>query len=201
MLSMRAERVDAESGDAETGDGATGPAGMSYGPLFRYGAAGGAAGGAAPLVGVPLLIEAERRWGAVSYTRAAIDASRTFHTGAAAIAPLLSLHAVTSSAPIDVLPSLGDQHLVPGLRWGELRGRARIVGGIDAAYPVAGAYIRLAARTGAVANSPRTLRDAHFVSGAALSLVLQSAIGSIEAGYGRATEGDGRFDVSLGRSF
>jgi hypothetical protein len=101
-----------------------------------------------------------------------------------------------------VHPALGDQHAVPGLRWSEGRGRARAVLGIDAAHPAPmGGFVRLRVRSGAVADEPARWDSARWVTGAQLGGVWRIPLGSLEVGYGHATIGDGRFDVSIGRAF
>jgi hypothetical protein len=115
---------------------------------------------------------------------------------------LLDVRAVSTGAPLDVHPTLGDQHAIPGLRWGEGRGRARVVLGIDAAYPAPMSGVaRLRIRTGAVADAPKHWDSARWVSGAQLGGIWRIPLGSLEVGYGHATVGDGRFDLSIGRSF
>jgi hypothetical protein len=187
-LTARAEWIDLE----------TGSAGEAIGPALRV----SSLPSDARAVGVPLLLEAQARWGAYRYAQAGAAASRTFAWRALRLAPLVDVRVVTSDAPVDVRPALGDQHAVPGLRWGEQRGRARAVAGADAAYPVAfGGYARLRLRSGAITQEPAQWTDARWVTGAQVAGVWRIPFGTLEAGYGHATIGDGRFDLSLGREF
>jgi hypothetical protein len=113
----------------------------------------------------------------------------------------IDLRAVSSGAPNDVKPTLGDEHAIPGLRWGEFRGRARAVGAVDVALPIRSGFARLRARTGAVTDEFDELDNAAWVTGGQLGVYWQLPIGVLEAGYGLATRGDGRFEISVGRGF
>lgn len=183
----RAEWVDVEGGRK----------GVAFGPLLRFTSV-------LPdplIVGTPLLIEAERRWGSLSYTRLTFSGSLAAPTRRPRLAAMMDLRAVSSRAPADVLPALGDDHAIPGLRWGEQRGRARVVAGVEAAYPVRTGFFRLRLRTGAVADHVDEWTSSSWVSGALVGAYWPSPIGVVEAGFGRATIGDGRFEVSVGRRF
>lgn len=154
------------------------------------------------IVGIPGLLQADARWGGAEYVRAVLAGSLTLLRPAFQAAALLDLRGVQGNAPIDVLPALGDQQAVPGLRWGEGRGRARAVAGIDLAVPaVLGGFGRLRFRTGATGDTPRGWQHARWVSGALVGGVWHTPLGTLEVGYGLATIGDGRMDVSVGRSF
>jgi hypothetical protein len=88
------------------------------------------------------------------------------------------------------------------LRWGEQRDLARLVGGMDVATPIPyGGFARLRLRSGAVAGDALLFDDSRWVSGAQLAGIWRIPFGVIEVGYGQATDGDGRFDVSIGRVF
>jgi predicted acylesterase/phospholipase RssA len=179
-------------------DTTAGRSGRSYGPIVRF----ASIPSEALVVGTPLLLEAEARWGRVRYQRVALGGSFPLALQSLQTAALVDVRAVSTHAPIDVQPALGDQHAVPGLRWGEGRGRARIVTGIDVAYPVPmNGFARLRLRTGAIAEEPDDWDAARWVSGAHIGGVWRIPLGSLEVGYGRATAGDGRFDFSIGRSF
>lgn len=192
------DRVITLTGRAEWVDPEDTPAGESYGPVLRI----ASRPTDARIVGVPLLLEAEARWGAFRYRQASVAASRTLALGTLQAAPLIDVRTVSHDAPVDVYPALGDQHAVPGLRWGEQRGRARVVAGADVALPVAfGGFARLRLRSGTVAERPAAWNDARWISGAQIGGFWRIPFGTLEAGYGRATSGDGRFDVSVGRRF
>ncbi|MBW3553746.1 MAG: hypothetical protein KY466_09550 [Gemmatimonadetes bacterium] len=82
------------------------------------------------------------------------------------------------------------------------RGRARAVAGLDLAVsaPLSG-FARLRVRSGAVADGPEGWERARWVTGGLLGAIWRTPLGVVEAGYGHATTGDGRVDVSIGRSF
>jgi hypothetical protein len=187
ILRVRTEWVSTEGG-AE---------GLSAGPLLRY----GDIETDMRVVGVPLLLEGERRWGGIQYSRAAFAGSYTVERGALQVAPLLDARLTTRDAPLDVRRALGDNHIIPGLRWGEQRGTARLVAGVDGAYRVAYGFVRARVRSGTATDDAALWHKARWVTGADIGLVLQSPIGVVELAYGRATRGDGRFDVNIGRTF
>lgn len=184
----RAEHIDVEDGIS----------GSALGPLIRI----AAIASESRVVGLPLLIEAERRWGEVSYSRAVGHGSIGIGgKRGPQLALGIDVRAVSSAAPEDVKPALGDEHAIPGLRWGEYRDRARAVGGVDVAIPIGTGFARLRARTGAVADELDKLDSAAWVTGGQLGAYWQTPIGVLEAGYGLATRGDGRFEISIGRGF
>jgi NTE family protein len=186
------------TGHAESVDPENAVGGGSFGPVLRL----TSIPSEATVVGTPLLLEGEARWGRVQYQRISLAGSLVLAQKPLQSAAFVDLRAVSTDAPLDVHPALGDQHAVPGLRWGEGRGRARLVLGIDAAYPAPmGGFARLRIATGAVADEPKHWDDARWVSGAQLGGIWRIPLGSLEVGYGHATVGDGRFDVSIGRSF
>ena len=106
-------------------------------------------------------------------------------------------------APSDVLPALGDDRAMPGMRWGEERGRARAIGGLDAAYPIPlGGHARIRARAGA---APVTLRgfesSRNWVLGAEIGGVWSLPVGSIIIAGGFNSRGRSRFDIIAGQIF
>ena len=189
FIGLRSEWIDVEDTNA----------GWASGPVMRY----GDVETGTRVVGVPLLIEAEARRGDVSYNRFAFGISKVIAFNALVIAPLVDVRATSDDAPEHVKPALGDEHMIPGLRWGELRGAARVVTGVDIAHPIALGHIRVRMRTGGVGATAAVdaVADSRWGTGAELGMVWQSAIGLVEVGYGRATRSDGRFDINIGRSF
>ena len=186
--SAHVENINVEDGEQ----------GGSYGPMIRF------VSWARPSsrVGAPLLLELEQRWGSVGYSRLAATASFTLGKAhGVQVAPLIDVRIVSHDAPIDVQPALGDAHAVPGLRWGELRGHARLVAETAASVPIGSGFLRLRVASGAIGGDPNDWGSARWTSGAQLALLWSTQIGDLEAGYGLATRGDGRFDVSIGRRF
>jgi hypothetical protein len=186
-LALRGEWIRIENG-------AQGP---SVGPLLRF----ASARADVPVVGLPMLAEAEYRAGEIGYWRGAAAGSRETTIGPLLAAALLHLSAASVDAPADVAPALGDGHAIPGLRWGEVRGRARAVGGIDVAYPILAGFARSRLRVGAVAPEWDDWSGTTIHGGASFSGFWQSPIGAVEAGIGVSTRGDLRFDVGLGPAF
>ena len=190
------ERLGTAALVAEWVDVEDGPSGASLGPLVRF----TSLGQDMLVVGVPMLLEGERRWGGVSYTRLAVSGSLPFSLGPLLLAPLVDVRGVSPAAPSDVRPALGDEHAVPGLRWGEGRGRTRIVGGVDAALPVLAGYLRLGVRAVAVSEEREAWRD-QWHGGARASAFWRGPFGVVDVGYGQSTRGRGRVELSLGRRF
>src|SRR4029079_4572610 len=104
-----------------------GPDGTSFGPSLRLQAI-------PPLVevvGTATSIEGEIRFGDVAYRRARAKASLARRIGPASAAGVLDAAVVGGEAPLDAAPGMGGEGLVPALREGERRGRARTVAGAD----------------------------------------------------------------------
>ena len=192
------DRVTSAAFRGEWIESELGEDGWSYGPIVRF----ESVDADVRVVGVPLLAEAERRWGDVQYTRAALAASWGTALGPLLVAPLVDAAAVLSSdAPADVYPSLGDQGVIPGLRWGEERGAARVAAGVDFAVPLLGGYARLRTRVGTSAPRLDDLDDTTRHAGGRIGGLWLTPLGAVDVGVGANTRGDVRFEVLLGRNF
>ncbi|HEX6308481.1 MAG TPA: patatin-like phospholipase family protein [Longimicrobiales bacterium] len=184
---LRVEGIDPEDAPGES----------AAGPLLRL----AAVPPTLAVVGEPLLLEGEMRWGGISYSRFAARGSVPLDLARLRIAILADVRGTSRNAPIDEWPALGDQHAVPGLRWGELRGRHRAVVGIDAAYALLAGYARVRMRTGAVAADLDAYADARWVSGGEIGMIWPIPLGVLQVGVGVASQGDGRVTVGVGRDF
>ena len=192
------ERVITLTGRAEWIDPEDAAGGAALGPHLRV--ASLPTDGV--VVGMPLLLEAEARWGAREYRRVSVGGSIQHVGRSVQGAALINARITSAGAPVDVLPALGDYHAVPGLRWGEMRGRAGAVIGVDAAVAVPlGGFARIRVRSGAVGDEPSSWQDARWITGAQVGGIWRVPFGTVEAGYGHATSGDRRFDVSIGGAF
>lgn len=191
------ERFTTLSGHAEWIDVEADRSGWTYGPRIRWSTI------AAPgtLVGLPFVLEAERRWGAFDYTRFILSGSRSLHAGPLQLAVVADYRLARGEAPPDVRPTLGDQHAVPGLRWGEQRGRTRLVTGVDGAYPIATGFVRASLRSGSVAPGAFAFDESVWTTGAQLGVIFPTPLGALDVSYGIATRGGGRFEVSAGQRF
>jgi predicted acylesterase/phospholipase RssA len=188
-LSFMAEHVTAEEG----------PEGDSFGPVLRV----GNVPEFAPVVGLAKTLEAEVRFGSLNYESGRAQFSRTFAAHSRSAAPLLVVAAASGGAPWDRLPALGDEHLVPGLDWGDRRGRFIGAGGVDLSQIIPlRTTLALRLRGGHVSD-----REAEgdvpseWVGGASLSAFWWLPVGRIEAGFAAATSGNRRVDVRLGTDF
>ncbi|HEX7050384.1 MAG TPA: patatin-like phospholipase family protein [Longimicrobiales bacterium] len=186
---FRAEHVDV---DHQADGGA-------FGPLLRFAEAG-------PLtrvVGIPTIAEAEIRFGAFDYRRAHLGAALETHRGPVRFAVLADIAAARGNAPPDALPALGDQHLIPGLRWGAERGRTRAVLGADIAIPIPlEGMARLRIRGGAIGDDFAQFDDdEHWLAGADAGALWTTPLGPILLAAGIDTRRDWRLDVSVGPAF
>jgi NTE family protein len=185
---LRAERVLVDDGGS----------GFSAGPHVRI----AAPQADYPTVGVPFAAEAEARWGDVAYRRVAARGSVARRVGALQVAAVAYGAASSREAPLDVQPALGDEHAMPGLRWGQGRGPALLLAGADAAHPVPfGWRARVRLRSGAVAASPAALRDERWITGIELGALRSTPFGAIGIAAGINTRGDGQVILDLGPRF
>lgn len=186
---VRAEHVDVEAGAN----------GAAIGPYLRIGEM-------APLtrpVGLPSGIEAEARFGTFDYRRARATGALYATPGRAHLAVLADLALVRGDAPPDVVPALGDEHLVPALRWQQFRGRTRAVVGADIAYPgPIGALARLRLRGGTATDGIRELDESdRWIGGAELGVIWATPAGPILVAASTNTRGDWRIDLNIGPIF
>jgi hypothetical protein len=186
---------------AERLDANVGPSGDSFGPMVRI----GFIPDNLQLVGIPTSAEGEARTGDARYARVRARGSRVFTLKKLSVAPLFDVAAVTQDAPRDIVPSPGMDQLVPALRWGERRGRAQFVAGVDAAFPLF-TKIRVKLRGGGSAD--QLLPDGSDFSnatlwfgGASVSALWWTPFGRIEGGLEANTLGDRRAVVSVGQDF
>src|SRR5262245_32205748 len=87
-------------------------------------------------IGVPTDFALDFRFGEFDYIWTRLRASHVFSSRRSSIAPLLWGESVSHDAPLDLWPALGDEHLVPGLAWGDRRGQGIAVYGLDASQVV-----------------------------------------------------------------
>ena len=186
-ISFRAEHIDDDGGRD----------GGSYGPELL-------AGATAPLVqvvGIETRLHATARFGEVDYEAGSAQASWTFGRKRWLLAPLVAVAKVSGDAPLDAWPALGDEHLVPGLRWGDLRGRSLAAAGLDVARVLPKrTTLVLRLRGGSIEERADGAGD-EDLGGAALSMLWWLPFGRIELGYEGTTEGDRGAAVRLGASF
>lgn len=196
---LLAERVAQGVVRAEWIDVAHGGGGWSFGPLLRV----SEPQSERPIVGVTALAEAEARWGGYQYQQARARGSYAMRRGVVLAALVADAATVFGDAPPDVVPALGDEHLVPGYRWGEGRGSARLVGGADAAYPIpGGAYLRTRLRAGAVGRGlGRVVSQAPWAVGGDVGLFYQSPFGALSLAVGMNNRSEPRVVIDLGPEF
>jgi predicted acylesterase/phospholipase RssA len=172
---------------------------ITYGPAIRF----TVPQAVTTVVGTPLEIAAEARFGEWRYSSVRASASTTRTLGPLHAAVVLNLAAADPGAPRDVLPALGDQRVMPGMRWGEERGRALAVAGIDATYPIVlGGHARVRLRAGAAPLHLDDFNASHsWVLGAELSGVWSLPLGLVELSAGANSRGRRRLDLNIGSPF
>ena len=193
-LAMHAENIHSDFG----------PDGGSYGFRLRV-------AGVAPLVqvvGVAPALEGEARFGDVEYRLVRAQGALPGRLGPLAMAAVASAAAVSDRTPLDEAPSMGGESGIPGLRDGERRGRAHLVGGLDIASGAAfDATLRIRARTGVIADETRSergvlySRESLWLGGVRVSALWWTPFGRIEVGGEGSTLGNRRFVVALGTDF
>lgn len=171
---------------------------FAYGPSLSMGAPE-----PGRVVGVPFFLLAEQRFGGWAYGRAAVRGSVDANRGRFKFAGVLDAAVTDLGAPADVLPSLGDDRAMPGMRWGEERGRARIIGGFDVAHPVMlGGNLRVRTRAGAAPLRLDDLNWSHtWVLGTEVGGVWSLPVGSILIAGSINGRGKSRIDVVAGQLF
>jgi len=191
--------LGALGGHAEWIDLEDGEEGLSWGPFLRF----SSAGAPALVVGTPTEVEAELRFGEIDYWTASFRGSGSLPLGRFLSAAVVDLAVADRASPLDVMPTLGDRHAMPGLAWHEERGRARLLGGFDLAREfLMGGYLRLRLRGGSATEVFDDLGEtASWVGGAALEGLWTTPFGPIVAGVGASTRRTLRFDVNLGQVF
>ena len=186
---VRAEHINIEDGED----------GFSVGPYLRL----AAPQAEAPVVGMPLQLEAEARWGGVAYRRIGARGSLATRLGALQLAGIADAAIASETAPPDALPALGDEHAVPGYHWGEGRAPALAVTGVDLAYPTPlGGYTRARFRLARTADQFSEMRElGAWATGAELGLFWSTPFGAVELAFGANGEGGRRLSLDVGPRF
>jgi predicted acylesterase/phospholipase RssA len=194
LIALRAENIDADAG----------PEGGAFGVAARF----GRTAPLVPVIGTSRELSADVRWGAVEYWTTRAKGSFARRIGPIAAAPLADVTWVAATTPLDVIPAMGDEGLVPGLRWGEQRGRLRAVCGLDLAAVVPfNSTLRLRMRGGIIADEARASatpffgRDKTWLGGLGLGSMWWTPFGKVELGIEGSTRGDRRAVISLGPDF
>lgn len=187
IAAVRAELIKVEDGID----------GLAVGPHLRW----SSVDPPGQVIGIPFTLEAEWRWGDVEYNRFAAGGSFMLPLTPLQLAIVGDVRVVTRNAPPDVQPSLGAEHMIPGLQWGEHRGVVRAAAGVDTAYPLLSGFVRTRLRTGTIADELDAIHETRWISGAEIGVFFPTPLGALDVRYGLATRGGGRFDVSLGQRF
>jgi predicted acylesterase/phospholipase RssA len=186
---LRGERVVVEDGGS----------GWTAGPAVRV----SSSRADYPVAGVPFDAMAEARWGDFEYRRVMVQGSVRFERGPLRLAGVYDAAAASRQTPPDALSALGDDHFVPGFRWGEGRARSRALLGADAAYRLPlGPYLRGRVRGGTVGDGLGELGDKDgWVLGADAGLVTSTPFGAVSLTAGAERRGNLRVILDVGPRF
>jgi predicted acylesterase/phospholipase RssA len=171
--------------------------GLSLGPVVRW----RDTPPYAPLVGAPLLLEAEYRFGPAGYARLRARGSRAHRVGRLSLAGVADVAITERSAPADAHFALGAHNGLPWLAPGTARDAVRVMVGGDVAYPLPfDGAVRLRLRAGAVAGRAMDVLDRAWHTGAELGVLWPTSFGLLAAGV---ATGDGvtRLTLELGSVF
>jgi predicted acylesterase/phospholipase RssA len=195
----RSAIIASAAGQAEWVDVENGARGRTWGGMLRLSST------IAPtlMVGVPSELMARVRVGAFDYQMVAARTSVLRGFGPLRLAAVAEGALTLGDAPPDELPSLGERRGMPGLQWGQERGRGRVLGGLDLGWPVIGnGWGRMRLRAGASPDAVEELGELDgWVSGAALEGVWSTPFGPALLGYGINTGGLHRIEVGIGGAF
>jgi predicted acylesterase/phospholipase RssA len=187
-LTLRGDRVH-DSG---------GPDGVTVGPSLSL----RTTGNGSRVVGLPLRVEAETRFGELEYQRVRLAGSLDAQSRRWRFAAVADIAAAHGDAPLDVLPALGDDHAVPGLPWGRERQRTRAIAGVDVAYPIfLDGYLRLEVRGGFAADRLQSWNDVPWTLGTGLTGVWLTPLGAVQLGTAASEHGDWRIHFGIGPRF
>ncbi|MGH7576433.1 MAG: hypothetical protein ACREM1_15075, partial [Longimicrobiales bacterium] len=167
-----------------------------WGPFLRF----GETASAPPIVGEPVMVEAEARFGEIAYRRVRAAGSLDTQLGRVLLSAAAQVSFASRETPPDALVALGDQHFIPGLRWGRDRGRETVAGGVDVAYPIIlDGHLRLRVRAGYTNDVINEIdEDGGWIGGLGVAGVWLTPIGGATVGAGLTDRGDWRVDVTIG---
>jgi hypothetical protein len=188
VAALRADRIDADPGRE----------GAAYGFSLRI-------AGREPnarVVGTPLVIETERRWGDVAWTVIRARGSVGLDAGRLRTALQADLAAVGTNAPLDANPALGEPDGLPGLRAGSWRAPVRAIAGLDVAWPIPfEGHARIRLRVGGNATRLGDLDRTRWTPGVGLDLLWWSPWGRLALGLGATRHAGWRATIDLGPRF
>ncbi len=188
VTALRADRIDAELGND----------GTAWGFSLRL----AAREPNARVVGTPLVIETERRWGDVAWTTVRARGSLGFAAARLRAALRADVAAVGTDATLDEFPALGQPDGLPGLRAGSRRAPARAIAGLDLAYPLPlEGHIRLRLRSGGAAAHFDELDTVRWLPGAGVDLLWWTPWGRLAVGIGGTRHAGWRASIDLGPRF
>lgn len=192
----RAEVVAALRGDRIAAD--SGSEGNAWGVSLRI----AAREPNARVVGTPLVIEAERRWGDIDWGALRMRGSLDARAGRLQAAILGDVEAVGRAAPLDALPALGQPDGMPGLRDGSRLAPVRAIAGLDFAYPIPfEGHARIRLRAGSAVARPDDLGTSRWSPGAGLDFLWWTPWGRLDFGIGAMRHGGWRATIDLGPRF
>ncbi|MGD8279267.1 MAG: hypothetical protein PVH00_14615, partial [Gemmatimonadota bacterium] len=188
VAALRGDRIDADFGTE----------GTAWGVSLRV-------AGREPnarVVGTPLVIEAERRWGDVEWSAVRARGALGWSAGRLRTAILADLAAVGDAAPLDERPDLGQPGGMPGRRAGSGLAPVRAIAGLDVAYPIPfEGHARLRLRTGAAVAEIADLETSRWQPGLGLDVLWWTPWGRLDLGVGATRHAGWRVTIDVGPRF
>jgi predicted acylesterase/phospholipase RssA len=176
-----------------------GPAdGLAWGPTLRI----SSPTPNATIVGTPIRFEAEWRFGDFDYRlfRAAGSAGTVLGRLRAAVVGDVTF--TQGDAPFDAWPSHGDDHAMPGLRYGAMRAPAMAVAGVDLAVASPfESHTRLRLRAATIADEPADLASNRWRGGAAVGVLWWTPLGKVAVEAGLMEGGSWLLRLDVGPTF
>ncbi len=173
--------------------------GFAAGPSLRI---GGRSRGAEIVGEVPRL-EADWRFGDVPWHGVMATGSLAAGRRGRVMGALVGqVAAASAGTPADAQLALGDRHDMPGLRWGEARDRASVLGGADIALATPlESHVRLRIRAGAAAPTLGKLDAARWFAGVETGVLWWTPFGRVAVDVGGNTHSRLLFSVDVGPRF
>ena len=150
-------------------------------------------------LGVPARLDVRGRFGVLRHWRIRARGSRGRGLGPLRIEAVADATYASGGAPPDAHPALGNDHGLPGLAWGEARGKSALVGGLDLGLglPLNG-MLRLRLRGAYLEGFQRYGTEDVDAYGAEVGGVWKTPFGALELRVGANTMDEWRVDLGVG---
>ncbi|MGI9625475.1 MAG: patatin-like phospholipase family protein [Longimicrobiales bacterium] len=149
--------------------------------------------------GVPARLDVRGRFGVLRHWRVRARGSRGTALGPVRVEAVADATYATAGAPPDAHPALGDDHGLPGVAWGEGRGKSAVIGGLDLGLglPLNG-VLRVRLRGAYLEGFQRYATQDMDAYGAEVGGVWKTPFGAFELRVGANTLDEWRVDLGVG---